>query len=43
MALLKQWRDMAYDQEANKGDIEYEIGRAYSEQGRHSEILGKIF
>ena len=22
MALLKQWRDMAYDQEANKGDIQ---------------------
>ena len=22
MALLKQWRDMAYDEKANKGDIQ---------------------
>ena len=38
MALLKQWRDMAYDQEANKGDIQrfwtkyFEIEKGIYEQ-----------
>ncbi len=29
MALLKQWRDMAYDEKANKGDIQRLLGEIF--------------
>ena len=41
MALLKQWRDMAYDQEANKGDIQRFWAKYFDiEKGIYEQLLG---
>lgn len=40
MALLKQWRDMAYDQEANKGDIQRFWAKYFDiEKGIYQQLL----
>ena len=40
MALLKQWRDMAYDQEANKGDIQRFWAKYFDiEKGIYEQLL----
>ncbi len=42
MSLLKQWRDMAYDESANKGDLQ-KLWAAYFEKEKniYSELLKK--
>ena len=41
MALLKQWRDMAYDLEANKGDIQRFWAKYFDiEKGIYEQLLG---
>lgn len=40
MALLKQWRDMAYDQEANQGDIQRFWSKYFEiEKGIYEQLL----
>ena len=40
MALLKQWRDMAYDEKANKGDIQRFWARYFNiEKGIYEQLL----
>ena len=40
MALLKQWRDMAYDQEANQGDIQRFWSKYFDiEKGIYEQLL----
>ena len=40
MALLKQWRDMAYDEKANKGDIQRFWANYFNiEEGIYEQLL----
>ena len=40
MALLKQWRDMAYDEKANKGDIQRFWANYFNiEKGIYEQLL----
>ena len=39
MALLKQWRDKAYDEKANKGDIQRFWANYFNIEIRHFPLL----